>query len=220
MSLSRAFGRRPSFDPRSRRFPIRAALPTHATPRSYTWACGVWLDQGAEGACTGFATAHEAAALPIVVPGITDATGLEVYRRARQLDEWPGEDYEGSSVLGAVKAAVERGWYREYRWAFSEMDLRLAIGHHGPAIIGVNWYAGFMDPDTTGRVVMTGDVVGGHAICVRGFNVRTGLYRLRNSWGRAWGLFGDCFLSTTDMARLLREDGEACIPVRRSVTAS
>lgn len=215
MAIERTFGRRVSFDERSRAFPVRKLIPRGTAPRSYTWACPMWLDQGSEGACTGFSVAHELAARPVAVRGVTAQTALTLYRRARELDEWPGEDYDGSSVLAAIKAAAERDYYAEYRWAFSEMDLRLAIGYKGPAVLGINWTEAMMTPNATGVIKATGPVVGGHAILCRGVNVVTGYYRLRNSWGRSWGADGDCFLSFADMRRLLAADGEACIPVVR-----
>lgn len=212
---ARTFDRRVRFDERSRAYPIRALFAADIKPRSYTWACKLWLDQGSEGACTGFSLCHEAAARPVEVKGITNNTALDVYHRAQQLDEWPGENYEGSSVLGAIKAGQEHGWYKEYRWAFSEEDLMLAVGHHGPAVLGINWYESMFDCDTQGRLKVSGAIAGGHAILCNGFNVKKGLYRLHNSWGRGWALDGEAFLSCADMARLLKEQGEACIPVTR-----
>lgn len=209
------FGRIIHFDERSRNYPIRALIP-HTTPRSYTWSCPIVLDQGDVGACTGFSVSHEAAARPVKVKGITNQTGLEVYYRARQLDEFPGEDYEGSSVLGAMKAGKERGWYEQYRWAFGEQDLRLAVSWYGPAVLGVNWYSEMMEPDGNGVIHVTGSVEGGHAILCNGFNVRTGLYRLHNSWGPAWGKNGECFIPKEELAELLLDQGEACIPVVRT----
>lgn len=210
----RKFGRLVQFDPRSRDYPIRELIAA-VKPRSYTWSCGIVLDQGNTSACTGFSVAHEAAARPVVVLGIANKSGLDLYHRARELDEWPGEDYEGSSVLGAIKAGQERGWYKEYRWAFGEPDLALAIGYKGPAVIGVNWYEGMSETDNKGILQVSGKVLGGHAILCNGYNVKTGLYRLHNSWG-PWGINGEAFITTKDMARLLSESGEACIPVVRA----
>lgn len=211
----RVFDRLAHLDPRSREFPIRALLPRAAKRRSYTWSCGVWLDQGSEGACTGFAVTHEAAARPVVVKGLDERSARAVYHRARQLDEFPGENYEGSTVLGAIKAGAERGWYREYRWAFSEEDLALAVGHKGPAVLGINWYQEMAKPDQFGRIRPTGRLLGGHAILCNGYNHRLGIYWLHNSWGKGWGLNGACFIDRADMALLLRRQGEACIPVIR-----
>lgn len=203
------------FDERSRAFPIRALIaPTK--PRSYTWSCDVYLDQGAEGACTGFATAHEGIARPVSLKGVDEAVARRIYLRAKQLDEWPGEAYEGSSVLAAVKAAQEMGWYGEYRWAFGLDDLKLALAYKGPAILGVNWYEGMTEPDASGFIRPTGQLLGGHAILAVGICVRApGYVRLHNSWGTSWGRSGDCFITFSDLRTLLDQDGEACIPVVR-----
>jgi len=185
-------------------------------PRSYTWPCGVVLDQGSEGACTGFAVAHEAAAWPCRVWSINNKTAREIYKRAQQIDEWPGEAYEGSSVLAAMKAGQERGWYQEYRWAFGLDDALLSIGHKGPGVAGLSWYTGMMETDSKGFIHPTGVVEGGHAIMVRGVNVKKEYVKLHNSWGRSWGINGTCFLSFDDFGRLLKEKGEFCIPVKRT----
>lgn len=204
------------FDERSRGYGIRAIMKKGAVPRSYTWACKLWLDQGVDGACTGFSVCHEAAARPVEVKGLNAKVAEAVYHRARELDEWEGEDYEGSSVLGAIKAGAERHWYDEYRWAFGEDDLMLAVGHHGPAVLGINWYESMFEPSAHGVLRVGGEIAGGHAILCNGFNVKTGMYRLHNSWGKSWGIDGEAFVSRKDMARLLKEQGEACIPVKRS----
>lgn len=214
----RTFDRVPRFDERSRKYPITAVLRSGAVPlkpRSYTWGCPVWLDQGSEGACTGFAVTHEAAARPVMVSGVSNELAIEVYHRAQYFDEWTGEDYEGSSVLGAIKAGKERGWYGEYRWAFGVNDLALAVGHQGPAVLGVNWYEGMMQPSAGGLIRPDGKLAGGHAILCIGYNHRMGMFKLHNSWGIKWGDRGECFISYKDMDRLLKEQGEACIPVRR-----
>lgn len=210
------FGRMPQFDSRSRNFPASALFGAAVKPRSYTWRCDVRLDQGDIGACTGFAAAAELAARPVVVQGIDNSFALGIYRRAQQLDEWPGVDYEGSSVLGAMKACKERGYYREYRWAFGVDDLAIAVSRHGPAVLGLNWYDGMMVPDGSGVIKPTGELLGGHAILCNGFNVSTQMFRLHNSWGPEWGKSGDCFISALYMRKLLSEDGEACIPVART----
>jgi len=213
--MNRKFGRFVQFDERSRNFSIGKLLPYPIQKRSYTWNSYTVLDQGYEGSCTGHAVAHEAAARPKVIKNITHEIAFDIYRRAQKIDEWPGEDYEGSSVLAAIKIGKENGWYGEYRWAFSEDDLALAIGYKGPAVLGINWYDGMCTPDSDGIIKATGDLYGGHAILCNGYNVKKQLYRLLNSWGPDWGIKGSCFISVSDMKRLLREQGEACIPVVR-----
>lgn len=215
--MNRVFDRRIQFDNRSRNFPIRMALPSVAPPRSYTWSCPIWLDQGSEGACVGFSVAQEAAARPVSVKNVTTDTAQWVYRRAQELDIWPGQDYDGTSVIAGIKAGKELGWYQEYRWAFGLNDLILALGYKGPAVLGINWYEGMFDTDARGLVHVTGSIVGGHAILATGVSVKKKLVRLHNSWGQDWGLGGDCYISFDDLNRLLHEEGEACIPVKRSL---
>ena len=67
----------------------------------------VILDQGNEGACTGFALSAVVNYL-LGQRGITRVVSPRMlYEMARCYDEWPGEKYEGSSARGAMK-----GWSR------------------------------------------------------------------------------------------------------------
>lgn len=212
------FDRLVEFDERSREYPIRT-LVTGKARRSYTWSVPVALDQGQEGACVGFGWAHELAARPKVVEGVTNALGFSIYHRAQQLDVWPGEDYEGTSVLAGAKTVMELGYLKEYRWALgpgaaaAENDLALAVGYKGPAVMGTNWYEGMMTPDANGFLHPTGAVLGGHCYIVYSYSIKRNSYSVWNSWGT--GHYG--YISPADMITLLDADGEGCIPVIRSV---
>jgi hypothetical protein len=210
----------PYKDDRSRKYPIRELLGT-AGPRSYTWGVpggvGQVLDQGREGACVGFAWAAERAARPVPRP-TTNADALAIYRAAQVIDEWPGEAYSGTSVLAGAKVARERGWLREYRWAFGLDDALAAISRHGPAVLGIPWYDSMYRPTVNnGRATITvsGSVVGGHAILARGVSVKRRQVMLRNSWSALWGLSGDAWISWDDLGRLLADGGECAVPVVR-----
>ena len=210
---SPVFDRLVQFDEKSRQYPIRTLVPKK--PRSYTWSCKTFLDQGSEGACVGFSWAHELAARPKAQKGITTENAQQIYRTARTLDEWEGEDYEGTSVLAGAKAVSNQGLIKEYRWAFGLDDLILAVGYAGTAVLGVNWYSGMMNVNSQGFLVVSGSQVGGHAILCHGVNVREGYFKVHNSWGQDWGVNGEAKISFADMARLLQEQGEACIPLVR-----
>jgi hypothetical protein len=211
-------GRLTEFDERSRDFPIRALLEIRPAPRSYTWRCGVHLDQGQEGACVGFSWAHELAARP-AVNAVDDVLARKIYRRAQELDQWPGSAYSGTSVLAGAKAVQEAGGMAEYRWAFGLQDLVDGLGYAGPAVLGIDWHEGMFRPASDGRIRPTGPVLGGHAILayrvVTPLRGRPDQIWLRNSWGPGWGVGGDAWLSWDDMAQLLDAAGEACIPVGR-----
>ena len=68
------------------------------------------LDQENEGACTGFGLATVANYLLStrkVVPDCVPVSPRMLYEMAKRYDEWPGEDYSGSSARGAMK-----GWHK------------------------------------------------------------------------------------------------------------
>lgn len=104
MSRNLGLGRRREFDERSRAFPIRT-LTEAVEPKQKYWRCDARLDQGREGACVGFAWGHELNAEPRRW-WTTDQHARVIYRRAQQLDQWPGENYEGTSVLAGAKAVL------------------------------------------------------------------------------------------------------------------
>jgi hypothetical protein len=134
------------------------------------------------------------------------------------LDPWPGDSYEGTSVLAGIKAlqSLYPHAIPEYRWAFGIDDVIDTLGYFGPLVLGVPWYDGMYEPDQNGFIHAKGKVVGGHAILARGVSISRAAVLLHNSWGQAWGpLNGDCYISFDDLNKLLHEDGEACVPVTR-----
>ena len=42
--------------------------------------------------------------------------------------------------------------------------------------------------------------------------------RITNSWGEDYGMGGDVFVKVNDFERLLKNGGEACIPMRRDTS--
>ncbi|HMA13527.1 MAG TPA: hypothetical protein VKP12_01995, partial [Kiloniellaceae bacterium] len=90
----------------------------------------VVLDQGEEGACTGFGLAA------VVNFLLHNHTGLRkaerdrykkkeqgasprmLYEMARRYDEWKGENYEGSSIRGAMKGWARHGVCTWAEWPY------------------------------------------------------------------------------------------------------
>ena len=206
MPTHRTFDWRSRHDPRSRNYAIRDKLDVQVTSRF--WTPGQVLDQGSEGACVGFGWSGELACEPVKIT-VSNASAFELYEEAKTLDRWPGEDYSGSSVLAGAKALMRRGQLVEYRWAFGIEDVRDAILGHGPVVLGIPWYEGMYDAPN-GRVAVSGIKVGGHCILATGYDM--GWFRLRNSWGPSWGIGGDADIREHDLAYLLNDDGEACVP--------
>lgn len=228
-TFDRRLDRIAAFDQRSLDFPVRSALnPQQQSPVGKKWTAPKGtpvLDQGQEGACVGFGVTNELLWNPIPVPKL-DATFAreKIYWVAQEDDPWPGgaypnasPRYEGTSVLYGVKAAADLGYYTEYRWATNETDMALAVGHLGPAIIGVDWYEGMYQPDSNGFIHPSGEKAGGHCTLITGVDVKTGFYYLHNSWGASWGNNGNCKIKRADMAKLLGDNGEVCVITGRTL---
>lgn len=216
--MKRKFDRIPRWDPQNLKYSIREIIGEDIPLVAKRWKLPECLDQGTEGACVGFGWTHELLAEPVRVIGVDP---FAVYHRAQQIDEWPGENYEGTSVLAGAKAIQEFGHLQEYRWAFTVDDILATLVAHGPVVVGVNWHKGMANPDELGYIRATGPILGGHCVCLRGITLnKSGTSAKwavlgRNSWGRAWGQRGDFKLPSDDLEKLLVAGGEACVPVVR-----
>ncbi len=74
------------------------------------------LDQGQQGACTGFALAAVANYLLHNQGQTRRVSPHMLYELARRYDEWPGEWYEGSSARGAMKGWLRHGVAQPALW--------------------------------------------------------------------------------------------------------
>lgn len=71
-------------------------------------------------------------------------------------------------------------------------SIKTAIKVFGEIVLATPWYHSWFRP-VNGVLPRPDYSVGGHAIVADGWDDSHGL-RLRNSWGTAWGLSGDCFI--------------------------
>lgn len=97
---------------------------------AYTQA-GLILDQGQEGACTGFGLAcvinylrWRAAGMPTELESVSPRM---LYKFARRFDEYEGENYDGSSCRGALKGWFHNGVCLESRWPYEAGDEALPV---------------------------------------------------------------------------------------------
>jgi hypothetical protein len=228
--INRTFDWVSKHDPESRKYPIRSLLEqTIIEKKTVMWQEGSVLDQGSEGACVGFAWTGELLADPAAPkdqPDTAFANSLasSFYQEAKTLDEWPGENYDGTSVLAGAKVMKQKGFINEYRWCFGIEDLRDAVIAEGPVVIGIPWFEGMYTTKPEGLVKVSGAQVGGHAILITGYNpkMRFGnnvyeVFRWRNSWGSDYGINGSGCIKYKDLAMLLENNGEACVPMQRQV---
>lgn len=211
-------GRRIQTD--SRNLPARLLLKADEPIKTRMWSMfHKELDQGAASTCVGHAGKHFMLMTPVIQTTPTKSpTAVELYLEAAQLDIWPENDdgnlQWGTSVLALMKALKNSGIINSYMWTNSVTELARWISKFGPAVIGVNWYDSMFTTDKGGCLNIGPDdkIAGGHAIAVRGWNAKRGLFRLVNSWGPNWGDGGQCWMSGEMMERLMAEDGEIALP--------
>ena len=175
------------------------------------------LDQGTEGACTGFGLATSVNYLlrkRQVIPDTMSVSPWMLYELARRYDEWPGEKYEGSSARGAMK-----GWHKhgvcatgfcETGGRLSDEALRdapkrslgayfrvnhkdLVSMHSAIAEVGVLYataavHSGWEKVGADGVIRKEEQILGGHAFAVVGYD-EDGFW-IQNSWGTGWGKGG------------------------------
>lgn len=208
----RTFGRLPSTDPRDRQYPLRAMIVAVAQPRSKHWPLfRVPLDQGNEGACVGFGWTHWLLAAPISIRNTNPAwSARAMYKAAQEVDEWPGSDYEGTSVRAGAKVLQAEGRIAEYRWAEDLQTTTDYIRSTGPVVIGVDWHEGMMDADVDGLIRVTGRRTGGHCVCLVGANEDQAMAYGINSWGPGWGRRGRFKIPYEDLEKLVLNGGEVC----------
>ena len=203
----RKFGRLKSIDPNDRDFPMRQLTLMEAVARTAPWNAPAPLDQGESSACTGFGSAHLLAAAPHMHP-VETSFAFKIYDWARKYDEWEGEDYDGSSVRGAVKALVAMGCIAGgYWWAWDATTVKDYVRRYSPVLTGTDWYMDMMEPDKEGYIHPAGPMAGGHAYCILGYSDTREAFRIQNSWGRSWGQGGRAWIKFDDYAHLLERDG-------------
>lgn len=110
------------------RWPSREDVERHLP----TYARTLVLDQGEDGACTGFGLAAminflQWKANGYQAHGLTPVSPRMLYHLARLYDEWPGEDYEGSSCRGAMKGWHRHGVCSEALWPYRNRRGKVAF---------------------------------------------------------------------------------------------
>lgn len=204
------------FDDRSLAYPARGVLFREgAEIVTQNWRRVPAWDQGLSSECVAYSvrgicwTSPFRAAIPYKERRAISFR--DVYESAQRIDEWPGENYDGTSVLAGMKVGKERGWFSEYRWCFGVDDVLRTLSHHGPVAIGVTWYDSMFEWGKLGMLYVNtrSRVSGGHAVELTGLNAKQGYVRGTNSWGKSWGHHGAFRMRFEDLDFLLRDYGEA-----------
>ena len=188
------------------------------------------LDQGREGACTGFGLAAVVNLQRRLKygPGIALVSPRMFYEMARRFDEWTGEDYDGSSIRGALRGFFNNGVCLEEDWPChaadagvltleraraarsvalgayyrvqpSIADMHAAIHEAGAVYASARVHDGWFNP-VGGRIVPhPPSPQGGHAFAIVGYDAEG--FWVQNSWGPGWGDGGIALWEYADWAR-------------------
>ena len=208
-------GRKPAVDERDENYLLQAVVPKKVVETQKYWdADGWWGDQGWLPQCVGYAWAHFIEDGPVGHEGVAPIIPpAEIYTEAQKVDEWLGEDYDGTSVRAGAKYLHNQGKISSYLWAWDLDTLTKAVLTKGPVVVGTNWYTRMFYPDANGLIRVGGSLAGGHAYVINGVDTKKKQFRIKNSWGRGWGKSGHAYIGFTDMKRLINNYGEVCLAV-------
>jgi len=220
MDAEHALGRLYAPDPRDSRYPLRLGLqalpPPVELPVNRYWRVGrPVLDQNGYPHCVAYAWKQWLMASPLRQGHKVNEE--KIYREAQLLDEWPGENYDGTSVRAGAKVLQQRKYISNYLWATTIAEVKQWILAYGPVVAGTNWYAAMSNPYLSKRgetygywVKPEGALLGGHAFALTGYSLIRKAFRGLNSWGLAWGEEGKFWIAEEHLEQLMLEDGEVC----------
>lgn len=209
--------------------PTLVLVPPTSDMAGYRASAIPVLDQGNDGACTGFALATVANYLLRVRrrdPTADEVSAWMLYAMAKRYDEWPGEDYDGSSARGAVKGWYKNGLCSLALWRDKVADhtieacraadaikrplgayfrvnhrdlvaMHAALSEVGILFATAGVHTGWQELANGGSDIPFSQVpIGGHAFAIVGYD-QDGFW-IQNSWGTGWGDKGLARLSYDD----------------------
>jgi C1A family cysteine protease len=174
-------------------------------------------DQGDEGTCVAFSTVAGMKEYQEQIDWkkYMELSPRFLYSECKKHDGQPDE--EGTQIRVAMKILVQEGVCEEKYWPYAPhqtdgakagaaadakkfrelsyarvlnlYEIKLTLASKGPCVIGIECFSGIMKTKT-GKVPMPGpseQTLGGHAICVVGYDEKAKLLKFKNSWSTAWG---------------------------------
>jgi hypothetical protein len=200
-------------------------------PRKTAYRTGPVLDQGNTPQCVGYSARSFLDAAPIMSKPNEGPAPTVIYNGAQANDEWPGNNYDGSSVRGGMKFLSGLGEVKSYVWGQTvEEACKWMNDGYGTCLVGTDWYAEMSDVDANGFMrepaSSMSTPIGGHAWHWIWYDAKKKAILMKNSWGNEFGIMkrgvmtGFAYLSLGLAARLLKADGEIAAPVQVKISAT
>lgn len=208
-------------DQRDADYPLAEVL---AEPDSFarTWRPDphMPLNQGQTPRCVGYSGKQFLLTRP-TDKGLTGTPSADdLYALAQKNDEFPGENYDGTTARGLCKGLQSLGIITEYRWAANVNEIITYLLTRGPVLIGSDWLEGMDNPDSNGMLTVTGKPRGGHEYLAIGAVPTIDAIMFCNSWGPTWGWGGYFFMKRMDLQHLVFNGtgtpGDAVAPIEHA----
>lgn len=192
-----------------------AGRPTAPPPGPVRlWTTAPTLDQGDFPHCVAFSWANWLRSDPLRQGVNLDTTWL--YTACQRFDEFPGEDYSGTSLRAGVKVLKGAGFVGLYVNTRNEPEVRNWVRERGPVVVASKWLQSMSALDSGLWARPLGAVLGAHAWLIVGHNANLKAYLCQNSWGTRWGRGGFFALTETNLATLMQTwGGHAITAVER-----
>lgn len=218
------FGRIPVRDDRDMLYSVAPMLMQVPRIREkWWWDNGWWGNQRTTPHCVAYSWSHWMEDGPVIQDGIMGRRKPvfdteKFYHVCQKLDDWPGENYAGTSVRAGAKVLQKVGIISEYRWAFNIDEIINTLLTIGPMVVGTQWTEKMQFPNRNGLIKYKGRKMGGHAYVLNGVNLDEEYFRIKNSWGKSWGDRGHGYIRFSDFEKLYNDDGEACVAGEVKIT--
>lgn len=124
--------------------------------------------------------------------GTSIRTAMDILKNEGVCEEsfWPYE----SCNPGIPQSGADTNASKYKIKAYAQLDtlevMKRSLVVNGPFVIGISVYKNWWGPEVakTGKIPLPeGEFIGGHALCVVGYDDDTQLFKFKNSWSDRWG---------------------------------
>ncbi len=155
-----------------------------------------------------------------------------IYETAKRFDEYAGNDYDGTSIMGALKGAAKVGVYSEADWPYASgnaprlnakplfkikrytkcvtlPEILAALRAGKVVIAAVSITSEFDNPGDRGLVVLKlpdrDDFLGLKTVSIVGYDSKSAELTFANDWSEKWGDRGFGRIKDSDLTAIIKD---------------